>query len=89
MILRIPTAFALSRIWGTQSFGQNTNPPQLLRTTNPVAGAPVVLEWASDPMTVYAVEYSTGLTNDWKLAQDNFPPQGTNTVWSDAGSESG
>jgi hypothetical protein len=39
-------------------------------------------------MTVYAVEYSTGLTNDWKLAQDNFPPQGTNTVWSDAGSES-
>ena len=70
------------------SFGQNTNAPRFLKTAKAGADIPVVLDWASDPLTMYRVEYSTTLSNDWKLAQDNFPPQGTNTVWSDTGSES-
>ena len=75
--------------WALSSgFAQNTNRPVFLQPSKDAPGAPAILRWTSDPMAVYSIEYSTTLkTNDWLPAQGNFPAQGTNTWWSDTGSE--
>jgi hypothetical protein len=82
------SAFVLLGMPAHLTQAQSTNAPQFLRMTKTPDSA-VVMQWLSDPLTMYRVEYSTTLTNgSWLVAQENFPPQGTNTFWTDRGNDS-
>jgi hypothetical protein len=68
------------------AFSQSTNPPQFLSPIKANGDVPVILEWHSHAQGLYTVEYSTLLTsNDWKVAEENFPAQGGTTRWTDRG----
>ena len=69
-------------------FGQSTNKPVLQISKND-ATAQAVLTWNSKTNEVYSILYSTNLTTGWLTAQTDFANQGTNTLWSDIGTESG
>ena len=72
-------------ISGRGMFAQTTNPPSFLAPLKPDAESPVVLEWESNPAGIYTIEYSVGLTNDWRPVVDGLPSQGTTTRWTDRG----
>src|ERR1035438_5289921 len=67
--------------------GQTTDPP-VLKAVKTDSATPVLLQWSSDPTAIYAVYCSSNLL-DWQVAIDNFPAQGTNTLWTDYGVEMG
>lgn len=69
------------------AFGQSTNSPVMQISKNG-ADAPAMLHWNSKTNAIYTVLYSTNLMG-WSSAVADFPNQGTNTIWSDLGSESG
>jgi len=73
-----------------QAFGQTTNPPVFLTTTADTAGA-IGLSWESQSNLVYRIEYVDALSNQvaWQTLYEDFPSQGTNTIWKDAGAELG
>jgi hypothetical protein len=53
------------------------------------AAVPAILSWNSKTNGVYTILYSTNLTAGFLPAVTDFPNQGTNTFWSDTGTESG
>ena len=67
--------------------GQTTDPP-VLKAVKIDSATPVLLQWSSDPTAIYTVYCSSNLL-DWQVAIDNFPAQGTNTLWADYGVEMG
>jgi hypothetical protein len=69
-------------------FSQSTNPP-ILGISKNGATARAVLSWNSKTNEIYSILYSTNLTSDWLSAATDFANQGTNTIWSDIGTESG
>ena len=69
-------------------FSQSTNPP-ILGISKNGATARAVLSWNSKTNEIYSILYSTNLTSGWLSAATDFANQGTNTIWSDIGTESG
>lgn len=67
--------------------GQTPDPP-VLRTAKTDSTSPLLLDWSSDPAAIYTVYCSSNLL-DWQVAIDDFPAQGTNTLWTDYGAEMG
>lgn len=68
------------------TFGQ-TSPPVFSNATADAAGA-IRLQWASQSNLVYRIEYATDLVDSntqWQPLYADFPSQGTNTIWKDAG----
>lgn len=67
--------------------GQTTDPP-VLQAAKADSTTPLLLQWSSDPTAIYTVYCSSNLF-DWRVVVDNFPAQGTNTLWTDYGAEMG
>jgi hypothetical protein len=73
------------------AFAQTTNPPVFLGTTADSAGA-VGLQWESQTNLVYRIDYATELSNpttQWQTLYEDYPSQGTNTIWKDTGVDTG
>jgi len=64
----------------------NAQPAPLASASKVGLDTPVLVKWSSIPSGIYSILYTTNLS-DWFTAEDNFPAQGTNTFWSDYGSE--
>src|SRR3989442_1287340 len=66
-------------------FGQN-NPIQFTSVTANVEGS-IQLKWTSESNALYRIEYATELSDSmqWTSMYSNYPSQGTNTLWMDAG----
>ena len=67
---------------------QTTNKP-ILQISKNGANARAVLSWNSRTNEVYSILYSTNLATGFMSAATDFANQGTNSVWSDIGTESG
>jgi hypothetical protein len=67
-----------------------TSPPQFLNVTADTGGA-VKLRWQSAANEVYRIEYASVLSEPmiWNTLYENYPSQGNETIWKDAGSEFG
>jgi hypothetical protein len=72
----------LSALAVTSAQGQISN----LTVTKIDSDNPSALRWTSVTNAIYRIEYSTNLL-DWLSAENDFPAQGTNTIWTDYGSE--
>lgn len=72
------------------ALSQTTNPPVFLTTTYDTGGA-IGLRWESQSNLVYRIEYADALSNQvaWQPLYEDFPSQGTNTIWKDAGADLG
>jgi hypothetical protein len=71
------------------AFAQTTNPPVFLGSSFDTAGA-IGLQWASQSNLVYRIDYADTLVNSntqWNILYEDFPSQGTNTIWKDGGRE--
>ena len=73
-----------SFLLGAQVFGQNQ-----LQFTQPIVtseGA-IQLHWQSQSNALYQVQYMPDLSGNftWQTLLDNYPSQGTNTLWLDTG----
>lgn len=81
-------ALSLGLLFTQTTFGQSTNPP-VLHISKGGANAQAVLSWNSKTNEVYTIFYSSNLTAGFLPAVTDSSNQGTNTVWSDMGTESG
>jgi hypothetical protein len=79
---------SLGLLLNQTTLGQSTNPPAL-HISKSSANAQAVLSWDSKTNEVYTILYSTNLTAGFLRAVTDFSNQGTNTIWSDTGTESG
>ncbi len=63
------------------------NSLQFTQTTVTSEGA-IQLQWQSQSNAIYQVQYIsdvTGNSGPWQVLVDNYPSQGTNTLWLDTG----
>src|SRR5205814_8629256 len=70
---------------------QTTNPPVFLNGRSDSAGA-VQLTWESQSNLIYRIDYASTLVNSntqWHTLYEDYPSQGTNTIWKDAGVDTG
>src|SRR4051812_28303154 len=73
------------------AYSQTTNPPVFIGTGANTAGA-VGMTWQSQSNLIYRIEYATAVVNSntqWKTLYEDYPSQGTNTLWKDAGVDGG
>jgi len=77
----------VSLLMAMAAMAQSTNKP-MLSITKIAPNSPALLQWTSRTNEVYRIDYTVGLTS-WFTAAVDFSTQGTNTLWSDLGSESG
>ena len=86
---KLIASISLGLLAVSSAYSQTTNPPIFLATTADTAGA-IGLRWESQSNLVYRIEYADAVSNQvaWRTLYEDFPSQGTNTIWKDAGSES-
>jgi hypothetical protein len=67
---------------------QTTNRPVILSTSADSAGA-IGITWQSESNLIYRIEYAAVASRPmgWQPLYEDYPSQGTNTIWKDAGSE--
>jgi len=64
---------------------QPVNPLKFTSTSATIEKA-ILLKWQSDSNALYQIQYTPTLTNiQWNILVDNYPSQGTNTLWLDTG----
>jgi len=71
-------------------FASNSNAQSLQFThVGVTSGGAVTLHWQSESNAVYNIEYATELSDSivWKTLYEDYPAQGTNTYWTDAGDQ--
>ena len=81
-------SFAILIVSLVHAYGQSTNKPVLQISKNGTTDL-AVLSWSSKTNEIYSILYSTNLASGWLSAATDFANQGTNTIWSDVGTESG
>ena len=65
--------------------------PQIISAKADSAGA-VLINWQSEPNLVYRIDFATNLVNggtQWSTVYVDYPSHGTNTIWKDAGNQTG
>ncbi|HET7623912.1 MAG TPA: Ig-like domain-containing protein [Verrucomicrobiae bacterium] len=82
----LASLFAMCILTSQTTYSQITN--LTLQISKGGANAPAVLSWDSKTNEIYTILYSTNLADGFLPAVTDFPNQGTNTFWSDTGTES-